>query len=89
MGVVPGLQVLDQAIEEDQRAPRRSRVLVRRQVAYDWAVQDLAEFGARVFLTEDVGDATRAESVETFIGLFGPRGEVEAAFRSDAADPGF
>jgi spectinomycin phosphotransferase len=48
----------------------------------EWAVQDLAEFAARVFLDPDAGDDTKAESVETIVTMFAPGNEIEAVTRA-------
>jgi spectinomycin phosphotransferase len=45
----------------------------------EWAVQDLAEFSARVLLDPDAGEETRAESMEFVRSMLGPGGQVEAS----------
>ena len=42
---------------------------------YEWCVQEIGDFGNRVFLTNDTGESTKQESVEGFIQLFS-RGDV-------------
>ena len=49
----------------------------------EWAVQDLAEFAAQVFLDPHADAQTRARSAEAVVRLFGPGSEIEAATRSD------
>jgi spectinomycin phosphotransferase len=51
--------------------------------AYEWVVQEIGDFGERVFFSSDGGDATRSESVRGFEALFQPGDVVEAAYRSD------
>lgn len=48
----------------------------------EWAVQDLAEFAARVFLDPDADEDTKAESVETIVTMFAPGNEIEAVTRA-------
>lgn len=43
----------------------------------EWAVQDLAEFSARVFLDPDAGEDTKAESLETILKMFAPGSEID------------
>ena len=45
---------------------------------YEWCVQEIGDFGARVFLTKDVGESTKHDAVEGFIKLFS-QGDVIAA----------
>ncbi len=47
---------------------------------YEWVVQEIGDFGERVFLTKDTGDVTQLESVAGFIELFDPGDVVEAAY---------
>jgi spectinomycin phosphotransferase len=42
---------------------------------YEWCVQEIGDFGNRVFLTDGMGESTKGESVEGFIELFS-RGDV-------------
>jgi spectinomycin phosphotransferase len=49
---------------------------------YDWAVQDVAGYAARVF-DGDLGEETRAHAVAVFRGLFEPGDEVEIALASE------
>lgn len=47
----------------------------------EWAVQDLAEFSASVFLDPDAGEDTKAESVDMVVKLFAQGGEIDAVAR--------
>ena len=47
---------------------------------YEWVVQEIGDFGERVFLSKDTGDVTQRESVEGFMQLFDPGDVVEAAY---------
>jgi spectinomycin phosphotransferase len=51
---------------------------------FDWAVQEVADYGRRVLLSPDAGDATRAEAVQMFRWLFEPGDVVDAAFEAGA-----
>jgi spectinomycin phosphotransferase len=51
----------------------------------DWAVQDLADFGRRVLLDAEAGDATRAYALELFEAVFEPGGEAATAIAADEA----
>ncbi len=46
---------------------------------YEWAVQEFGDYGERVFLLPDAGEATRAASVEAFMQLFNSGDVVESA----------
>lgn len=37
---------------------------------YEWCVQEIGDFGTRVFLTEDVGESTKRDALEGFRKLF-------------------
>jgi spectinomycin phosphotransferase len=45
---------------------------------YEWAVQELGDFGERVFCIPGFGEATRRDSLRGFKQLFAPGGEVAA-----------
>jgi len=47
---------------------------------YEWCVQEIGDFGQRVFLTKDLGEGTRQNSVEGFMRLFSPGDVIEEAF---------
>ncbi|MBZ0300870.1 MAG: aminoglycoside phosphotransferase family protein [Anaerolineae bacterium] len=50
---------------------------------YEWVVQELGDFGERVFWLDDVGAETRQDSVRGFRQLFDPGDVVEAAYQSE------
>ncbi|MCB9136001.1 MAG: aminoglycoside phosphotransferase family protein [Anaerolineales bacterium] len=50
---------------------------------YEWAVQDLGDFAARVFLMDDVGEVTQREALRIFRGLFNPGDEVDIALKTE------
>jgi spectinomycin phosphotransferase len=50
---------------------------------YEWVVQEIGDFGERVFLTPDVGDETKEDSVHGFMALFEPGDVVETAYQSE------
>jgi spectinomycin phosphotransferase len=54
---------------------------------YEWVVQEIADFGERVFLTPDVGAETKQDAVRGFIRLFEPGDVVEEAYQSEAHLP--
>lgn len=49
---------------------------------HEWCVQEFGDYGERVFLNGDSGEATRQEAVRSFLELFEPGDVVEAAHRS-------
>jgi spectinomycin phosphotransferase len=49
---------------------------------YEWCVQEIGDFGNRVFLTKDTGESTKQESVEGFIELFSKGDVIEKALRT-------
>jgi spectinomycin phosphotransferase len=49
---------------------------------YEWCVQEVGDFGARVFLTKDAGDGTKQHAVEGFSKLFAQGDVVEAALNT-------
>lgn len=51
--------------------------------SYEWVVQEFGDYGERVFLKPDAGEATRAASVQGFIELFNPGDVVESALLWD------
>ena len=48
----------------------------------EWAVQDLAEFSASVFLDPDAGEDTKADAVEHLVEMFGPGNEIDIVTRA-------
>ena len=51
---------------------------------YEWVVQDIGDYGERVFLLKDVGDETKADAVQGFKEMFQPGNVVESAYQSEA-----
>jgi len=49
---------------------------------YDWCVQEIGDFGERVFLTKDSGETTKQNSVEGFMKLFLQGDVIETAFNT-------
>ncbi len=54
---------------------------------YEWVVQEIGDFGERVFLMKDVGDETRQNAVVSFRQLFQPGDVVETAYKSEGILP--
>jgi spectinomycin phosphotransferase len=52
---------------------------------YEWCVQEIGDFGKRVFLTQDAGERTKQESVTGFMQLFSPGDVIEAALNTSFA----
>jgi spectinomycin phosphotransferase len=50
---------------------------------YEWVVQEIGDFGERVYAMPHLGAATKADSVAGFRQLFDPGDVVEAAYNSD------
>lgn len=50
---------------------------------YEWVVQEIGDFGERVFLMPELGAATKGDSVRGFRQLFDPGDVVEAAYNLD------
>jgi spectinomycin phosphotransferase len=49
---------------------------------YEWCVQEIGDFGERVFLANDIGESTKQDAVEGFIKLFSPDDVVAAALNT-------
>jgi spectinomycin phosphotransferase len=49
---------------------------------YEWCVQEVGDFGERVFLMKDAGESTKKESVEEFMKLFSHGDVIETAFNT-------
>jgi spectinomycin phosphotransferase len=47
---------------------------------YEWCVQEVGDFGERVFLTKDLGESTKQDAVEGFMKLFSQGDVIETAF---------
>ncbi len=52
---------------------------------YEWVVQEIGDFGERVFLMPELGEVTRRDSVEGFRELFAPANVVAATDGADRA----
>jgi spectinomycin phosphotransferase len=50
---------------------------------YEWVVQEIGDFGERVFLMADIGAETKTDAVSGFIELFQPGNVVESACKSE------
>lgn len=50
---------------------------------YEWVVQEIGDYGERVFLQSNVGAKTKADAVQEFRWLFQPGDVVEAAYMSE------
>jgi spectinomycin phosphotransferase len=50
---------------------------------YEWVVQEIGDFGERVFWMEGTGERTKRDAVQGFISLFQPGDVVEAAYKSE------
>lgn len=51
--------------------------------AYEWVVQEIGDYGERVFITPDFGETTRQDSLRGFKQLFDPGDVVEGAYTAD------
>lgn len=49
---------------------------------YEWCVQEIGDFGARVFMAEDGGEDTKQDAVEGFIKLFSQGDVIEGALNT-------
>jgi Predicted choline kinase involved in LPS biosynthesis len=49
---------------------------------YEWCVQEIGDFGERVFLTKNTGESTKQEAVEGFVKMFSQGDVIEAAFNA-------
>jgi len=49
---------------------------------YEWCVQEIGDFGKRVFLTKDVGENTKHDAVQGFKELFLPGDVIETALNT-------
>ena len=50
---------------------------------YEWVVQEIGDYGERVFWMEGAGERTKRDAVQAFISLFQPGDVVEAAYKSE------
>lgn len=51
---------------------------------YEWAVQEIAEYAAPIFLSHDLGEITLTDAVRGFRQLFAPGDVVDVAYQSEA-----
>ncbi|MEO7837975.1 MAG: aminoglycoside phosphotransferase family protein [Anaerolineales bacterium] len=56
--------------------------LVLAYYGYEWCVQEIGDFGERVFLMKDAGESTKQDSVEEFKKLFSQGDVVESALNN-------
>ncbi len=49
---------------------------------YEWCVQEVGDFGERVFLAEGTGESTKQDSIEGFMKLFSKGDVIEGAFNT-------
>ena len=56
--------------------------LVLAYYRYEWCVQEIGDFGERVFLTKNTGKSTKQDAMEGFIKLFLPGDVIETAFNT-------
>ena len=49
---------------------------------YEWCVQEIGDFGGRVFLTTDASESMKRNSLEGFVNLFSPGNVIEATINS-------
>jgi spectinomycin phosphotransferase len=49
---------------------------------YEWCVQEIGDFGTRVFLTQELGENTKQDAVEGFMKLFSQGDVIEAALNT-------
>lgn len=61
--------------------------LVMAYYSYEWVVQELGDYGERVFFRPDLGEMSAEESVSMFRELFAPGDVVESAYRADVLLP--
>lgn len=50
---------------------------------FEWVVQEIADYGQRVFLMRELGEETRQDAVRGLIQLFDPGDVVEEAYESE------
>ncbi len=50
---------------------------------YEWVVQELGDFGERVFLATESSDEIKQDSIRGFRALFDPGDVIEAAYKAD------
>lgn len=52
---------------------------------YEWVVQEIGDYAERVFLTDELGVATKADAVRGLKALFDPGDVVGGAYASEWA----
>jgi spectinomycin phosphotransferase len=62
--------------------PVNINTLVLAYYRYEWCVQEIGDFGQRVFETKNAGENTRQGALEGFIKLFSPGDVVEGALNT-------
>ncbi len=77
----------DTALFMQGYGPAEVDLLALAYYRYEWVVQEIGDFGERVFLMDDLGADTKADSVRGFRQLFDPGDVVEAAYQADSALP--
>ncbi len=50
---------------------------------YEWVVQEIGDYGERVFVTQNAGEETLSDSLRGFQQLFAPGDVVDAAYEAD------
>lgn len=58
----------------------RINLLALAYYRYEWCLQEIGDFGERVFLKKDMGERTKKNSIEGFMKLFSPGDVIETAF---------
>ena len=51
---------------------------------YEWVVQEISDFGERIFSRGDLGASSKVDALQEFIQLFDAGDVVEAAYQADA-----
>lgn len=49
---------------------------------YEWCVQEIGDFGQRVFLTKELGESTKQDALEGFMKLFSEGDVIDTAFHT-------
>ncbi|MEZ4670957.1 MAG: aminoglycoside phosphotransferase family protein [Anaerolineae bacterium] len=53
---------------------------------YEWVVQEMGDFGARILHGQELGEATRQDALDGFRKLFADGNVVDAAYAADVAE---
>jgi len=89
MFLVDGTQADGEALHPNEAAfrqgygPTEVDPVILAFYRYEWAVQEIAEFGKQVLWSEDGSEITRLDGLRHFRALFDPGSEVEEAYRTD------